>query len=145
MNDFVSDYKSLHVLIIMSRRGNLLYSLSQLTLTAPSWREPRISVTYRSQLPLRWSHLFSHQSAPSKLTGFWSPKIPFPPSDLESEQLTQSAKKINCSAKSALQAISFHIAMPILAKLRRDDFAPFWRRVSINFQAVFVSCKISQQ
>ena len=77
--------------------------------------------------------LASRQSAASKLTRFSPRKIPFPPFGFESEQPTQSAKKINCSAKSALRIMIYPIAMPILGKRAAMISRPF----SSAFQLIF--------
>ena len=60
-------------------------------------------------------------------------KIAPPPFGLESAQMTQSAKKINCRAKSALHIIIYHIAMPILGKRAAITSRPF----SGAFQLIF--------
>ena len=59
---------------------------------------------------------------------FMPRKIPFPPSGLEVARLTRTMRKNEYSAKTALHIIINPIAVPFLAKLRRDNFAPFWRQ-----------------
>ena len=56
------------------------------------------------------------------------PKIPFPANGIESERLTCPMRKNEYNAKTALRIIIYPIAVPFLAELRRDYFAPFRRR-----------------